>query len=278
VGTIADAALSQVAFHLDRSGRVFDALFGRARDWDPPLLAWEGADLAQARVVARHLGARARTLEEMRLYASTWMGHAILTWETGPRDETPWRVDAGLKAAQTRRLRLVYDLGASGHEALGDAFARYLVWRQAGTRLTWPIDRSYVDPLRGASLGRLHEARFDWAKAAAELLAPASARGALRLALGKSIEAQTPEDALVAYAFSAYVFEGHADAAHPFALRMGGGQGLAAGVPALGDGDEGDEPPAEARPDLDAAFLATLGWRVEQVERRLERWCREAGP
>jgi hypothetical protein len=254
VGTVEDAALALVAHHLDRSARVVDLALGPAAEAAPPVTCWQVRDLAEARRMVAAYGGEARLLEEMGRYSSLPLGPVELVWG-GTTLETERRLDAALFGAHTRHLRARHGLGGR-YAGFSEGLVRWLVWRQAGTRLSSVLDRQYSDPLAGAGIGSLATPTFDWAKAASAFLEPAKNRGALRLALGKRTETQTAADAVVCYAFAAYLVEGNEAVAGRLATRLGR--------------DQND--------DLDAAFVETLGRRVEQVERRLSRWCRETGP
>jgi hypothetical protein len=137
-------------------------------------------------------------------------------------------------------------------EALQEGLASYLTFLATGTRYSWTVEATYSGS-GGADPGRLRSAAFDWATAAAEFLEKPENARALRLSLPKSYSAQTGADALVAYAFAAFLVEGHDGAAKSLLERIGKGTAL------------------------DEAFQATLGADPERVQARLARWCREVG-
>jgi hypothetical protein len=256
VGTVDPKVLEAVAFHLARAPTVFELAFGEAPKALEPESSWHLRDLAEARqVVARVFGGGERLLEEMKAYQALPMGPVEVVWSIA-KDDLPWRLDTTLFGAYERLLRRSHGLGER-YEAFSMGLARWLVWRHVGSRLSSVLDRQYSEPLEGVVLGELSNPAYDWAAGTAALLRPHKNRGFLRLALGKRTGSQTKADALCCFAFACWLFEGHEGGeASRLAKRLGG----------------------EQNDDLDLAFREVFGRTVDQVERRLERWCREVGP
>jgi hypothetical protein len=255
VGTVDPKVLRRVAQSLTRAPAVFEWAFRTAPAAGPRQVWWHVKDLAQARaVVGRVFGGSDRLLEEMAAYHTLPLGATEVVWSIAG-DDPAWRLDSSLFGAQERALARTFGLEGR-YESLRTALVRWLVWRQVGTRLSSVLDRSYADPPAGMPVGDLGNPAFDWAAGAAAVLRPHKNRGMLRLALGKRTGSQTKADALVAYAFAAWLVEGHeGDEAARISTRLG----------------------REQNDDLGVAFVEVFGRTVDQVERRLERFCREAG-
>ena len=127
-----------------------------------------------------------------------------------------------------------------------EGLARYLAWRGTGTRYAINVSGSYA----GQSKDRaIPDTKADWLAKARAYLAKGPAD--LQTLLGKGTDVFTVRDALVAYAFSVYLLEGHPGLGALFLTSH------------------------HQTKDVDRTCREVLGYRRVLVEERLVRWLDE---
>jgi hypothetical protein len=248
--------LRPVAERLDRIPEIFEKAIGLVPTLPPRLVQ---GSLRTREEGIRVIEAREPLTPEKRKWIeglqSWWLGDEAVDWIYAfGADETQraalilegafhrWFQEAILRSFPLRQKT----------EALQEGLATYLTWLVTGTRYSWTVESTYAGT-GGADPGKLRSAKFDWAAAASALLEKPENAMALRLSLPKPYSGQNATDALVTYAFAAYLVEGYPDATRRILKTIGEGKGL------------------------DAVFVETFGADPERVQRRLARWCREVG-
>lgn len=104
-----------------------------------------------------------------------------------------------------------------------EGITRYVVWRFLGTRFTMSVATRYA----GDSSGRTAIApEANWFALAQKELEKNAALD-LRLLLGKGVDAYSTRDALLVFAFAAFLVEGHAEQVAAFTKRTIAGEDLA---------------------------------------------------
>ena len=188
-------------------------------------------------------------VEEM----STWGGAGV------PRDvhvarwdaDEVTRLDGAVRHTLGVLFKLDVDLGVDVAWAWEGA-GLYLTRSLVGTRLTWyGSGQTTETPEAKELLGRLLRSDVNWMNEAYQML-KLGRSPPLRALLGCGIDSMGVRDALLAYAWAAYLIEGRPDDLRPILLAVG----------------EGQVPSADA-------VESTTGRDVDENQARLLRWLSE---